>query len=337
MGDGTEKNPYTSKDVIDAIARNGGSAWDLDLSEKIFEQAIDLRDLDLSGIILNKAVLLSAKFDGSILKRARLRDATLHLATFNKYNNKVADLREADFSGALLNDTQFRAANLTSAKFGATQESPGTYLFGTDFRGANLFFTQFKNSSLYRCKLEGTHLFAADIYDSNLEGIDWGSYVIGEENKKKFQTAASIYRQLKMWYNNVGIHDTAAKFYYREKEAERKGASRRRDRTAGWFSWAFFGHGEGWKRILIWIAGCILLFTLIYFFIGKFSPNLGTLTPDTFLNGFYYSAVSFITLGYGSWIQNTTGLVKALGVFEAFIGFFMMTLFLVTFVKKWTR
>jgi uncharacterized protein YjbI with pentapeptide repeats len=322
--------PLTCKDVIDAIARNGGSAWNLDLSESNFEQGVDLRALDLSGIILNKAALLRAKFDGSNLKGAQLRDAILHVATFNKYDEKVTDLREADFSGAILGNAQFRGANLESAKFGTTQESPGPYLFDTDFRGANLFLTQFKNCTFYRSKLEGTRLFAADIYNSDLENADWGSYIIGEENEKNFQSAESIYRQLKTWYTEHGISDIAAKFYYREKEAGRKGASHLNDRVAGWLSWAVFGHGEGWKRILFWIAGFVLLFSLIYFAIG-------TLTPNTFLNSLYYSAVSFIALGYGSWVKEATGWVKGLGVFETFLGFFMMTLLLVTFVRKWTR
>lgn len=330
MGDGTNESPYTREDVIDAIARHGGSAWDLDLSESNFEQGIDLRALDLSGIILNKATLLNAKFDGSKLKGAKLRDAILHDATFNKYNDKVADLRETDFSDALLGNAQFRDANLIGAKFGTPQEPPGAYLIDADFRGANLFFTQFKNCAFYHNKLEGARLFAADIYDSDLGNVDWGSYIIGEENDKHFQTAESIYRQLKIWYTEHGTYDTAAKFYYREKEAEKRGLKHWNDRLALWFLWALFGYGEDWKRILYWIAGVIVGLAVVYYFWGSF-------TSVSFWDTLYYSAVSFTALGYGQWAPQPTGWAKGMGAAEAIIGVLMMALLLVTFVRKWTR
>jgi hypothetical protein len=64
---------------------------------------------------------------------------------------------------------------------------------------------------------------------------------------------------------------------------------------------------------------------------------IGALTPNTFLNSLYYSAVSFTALGYGSWVPEPTGWVKGLGAFEAFLGVFMMALFLITFTRKMTR
>ena len=331
MGDGTERNPFTREDIIDAIARNGGSAWDLDLSESNFEKGVDLRDLDLSGIILNKAALLSAKFDGSKLKGAKFRDAYLQHATFNKYNGKVTLLRDADLSGASLDETDFKNADLQGAKFCTTEESPRTYLFDTDFRSANLFFTRFKECTFYHTKLEGTRLFAADIYDSDLGDADWGNYVIEEENKKSFQTAASIYRHLKVWYTQSGYFGIAAKFYYREKEANRKSLKwySRHRWTLEFLRW-LFAYGEDWKRILVWMAIVISVFAAVYYYWGSFSSS-------SFWDTLYYSATSFSALGYGQWAPQPTGWAKGIGAAEAIIGVAMMALLLVTFVRKWTR
>jgi len=315
MGDGTKKKPYTNKDVLRLIKKNGGPEG-LDLSERWFEFEIDLHGLDLEGINLSESHLNGANLEGANLHNAILIKANLPLTNLKKARLDNALLREANLHRADIEKASFRYVDLSWANLEFVN-------LRADFRGAGLW---------------GANLMDAEFpRDALLEEVEWGDFILGEDQEGWFEEAKATYHRLKMWYTEHGVPDIAAQFYFREKEAERKGASRRRDRMKMWFSWAFFGYGEGWKRILIWIASCISLFTLIYFLIGKFLPSVGTLTPDTLTNSLYYSAVSFITLGYGSWIQNTTGWVKGLGVFEAFIGFFMMTLLLVTFVRKWTR
>jgi uncharacterized protein YjbI with pentapeptide repeats len=341
MGDGTRENPYTREDVLRLIEENGGKAEGLDLSGKVFEERVDLSGLDLEGIILMDAQfpprfeggkLVGAKFDGANLARSELRNANMQYAQFKFLDDKPTLLRGANLRSVLLVSADFRGADLTAALFDGESRPPilAAFLDNTDFRGAHLFLAKFKGCYFYGTKLEGACIRGADIYDAHLEEVNWGNYIIGEENNKEFYFAEHVYRRLKLWYNAAGMYDIAAKFYYREREAGRKGASHLNDRAAGWLSWAVFGHGEGWKRILLWIAGFVLLFALIYFAIG-------TLTPNTFWNSLYYSAVSFIALGYGSWVKEATGWVKGLGVFETFLGFFMMTLLLVTFVRKWAR
>ena len=331
MGDGTKENPYTRKDVERLIEERGGTAIRLDLSNKIFVEAIDLSGLDLQGIILNSVGLFRANFNGSDLDGANMQKAYLGYATFNPLKSEVTHLQGTDLRNTNLHDAEFREADLKGAQF---QGEPGQLLPAsldrTDFRNANLFRANFKGCYLYGTKLEGAYTRGADILEAHLEEADWGNYKSGEENNKDYYPAEHRYRELKVWYKQSGYDDIAAKFYYREREAGRKGAQRRRDHVSGWLAWAFFGHGEGWKRILFWIAGFVLFFALIYFAIG-------TLTPNTFLNSLYYSAVSFTALGYGQWAPQPTGWVKGLGAFEALVGVFMMALLLVTFVRKWTR
>ncbi|GAH63404.1 unnamed protein product, partial [marine sediment metagenome] len=91
------------------------------------------------------------------------------------------------------------------------------------------------------------------------------------------------------------------------------------------------GYGERPWQVFASAAVVVLGLALIYFAIG-------TLTPGTFLNSLYYSAVSFTALGYGSWAPEPTGwVIKAIGALEAFVGVFMMALFLITFTRKMTR
>ncbi len=332
MGDGTKENPYTREDVLRWIEKNGGTAEKLELSNRQFVDEADLSDLELSGIILNNARLFHANFNGSILDRAVMQGANLQYATFNSLKSKAAILYGVDLRSARLQNAEFRGADLSAAHF---EEEPErllpAFLEDTDFRGAMLFLTNFKGCYFYGTKLERTCIRGANIYDAHLEDTDWGSYVIGEEEKGEFYFAEKDYRRLKIWHTNAGMYDIATKFYYREKEAARKGAKRRRDRAAGWLSWAFFGHGEGWKRILFWIAGFMLLFALTYFAIGAIWDW------SAFWNSLYFSAVSFTALGYGEWVQMNNNWIKGIGAFESFIGVFSMALLLVTFVRKWTR
>jgi uncharacterized protein YjbI with pentapeptide repeats len=334
MGDGTQEKPFIREDVMDIISRRGGDTFGLNLSGKHFEGAIDLRNLKLIEIILNEAVLLYARFDGSNLKWAKLREANLQHARFNSSDGDVASLVEADLSGALLQDASFREADLEMAKFGDKKEPDlVTPLFDTDFRGADLHFAEFYRCSFFRTKLEGAYLRYANIHESNLEGVDWGNYKIGEENDGDFYSAESVYRQLKMWYTNAGIYDVAGEFFYREMEVRRKAKSWKKEPASKLWSWimkVLCGYGEKPERVIISAVVFIFGLAAIYYFWGSFNPS-------SFLDTLYYSVTSFTAVGYGSWVPQPTGWAKGMGAAEAVLGVFMMALFLVTFVRKMTR
>jgi len=262
-------------------------------------------------------------------------DTAQPLDLSGKRFQKGIDLRELYLTGIILKEASLIGAHLEGAD-----------LMGADLQGADLDLALLDKADLVWANLEGANLHGAHLegallggakfsLDTTLEYVDWGSYILGDESQDYFPMAADTYRRLKIWHTNAGMYDRASEFYYREMEAKRK------DFKSYLKPWHFnclklelshllFGYGERWERLLFWIPGLILLFALIYFAIG-------TLTPNTFLNSLYYSAVSFIALGYGSWVKEATGWVKGLGVLETFLGFFMMALLLVTFVRKWTR
>jgi len=49
--------PLTRKEVLAMIKRHGGKAEGLDLSRREFAENVNLSQLDLSGILLNEALL----------------------------------------------------------------------------------------------------------------------------------------------------------------------------------------------------------------------------------------------------------------------------------------
>lgn len=340
-----EKKPLTRKDVLRLIEENEGTARGLNLSEQTFVEAIDLSNLDLHGIILKDARFpthfeggqpVGAKFDGSNLNGADLRSIDLSYARFGMLNNEPTHLEAADLRGSLSLNTNFQGADLKGARFGVEEDSnlmPAMF-DNTDFRGADLFRANFKDCYFYGTKLEGAFIRGADISNAHLEEADWGSYVIGEENKKDFYSAEHYYRQLKMWYTKSGYYDTAGEFFFREMTARRKAMKwwpKPWNRAISKLLLSMLcGYGEKPERVIVSALVIIFGLAIAYYLWGSFNTS-------SFWDTLYYSVVSFTAVGYGNWAPQPTGWAKGVGAAEAVLGVFMIALYLITFTRKMTR
>jgi uncharacterized protein YjeT (DUF2065 family) len=232
MGDGTEQNPYTREDVLKAIEENGGTAKGLDLSGKVFEEAIDLRGLNLNEVILKQAHLEYAHLEGAQLVGAHLEGTDLW----------GAQLEEAILPGAYL-----EGANLSLAHV----------------KGADLSFAYLQGADLAGIEFSP---------DTGLEHVDWGSYILAEEKDGRFYTALPIYRRLKIWYTEHGMYDIAGEFFFREMTAKRKALKWWPNPfPRGWskFLSLICGYGERPLRVIGWAASVVLGLAFIYFIIGS--------------------------------------------------------------------
>ncbi|MFC2001458.1 pentapeptide repeat-containing protein [Chloroflexota bacterium] len=367
MGDGTKESPYTREDLETAIKEHGGTANGLDLSKKVFEVGIDLsgkydeEGINLSGANLFEAVLKGAVFDKCHLEGVRLIGANLEGAWLEE-----AHLEGSNLSGAHMGNTHFVSAHLEKSTLN------GAHFEGAEFFNAHLEEADLINTFLDKTRLSGAHLQSVKMLgakftaNTKMNSIDWGDYILGEEKEGEkegkihsLKWAEDIYRELKVWYTNAGYHDTAAKFYYREKEARRKSIQnimhmllKQRERRkllkllrrqeGGWtllWLWIYrllCGYAEKTLRIIGWAAFVIFGSALIYFLIGS------TREWGAFWSSLYFSAVSFTALGYGSWINEiwidiSNDWIREIGAAESFAGVFLMALFLITFVRKMTR
>ena len=304
-----EEKPLTREDVLRLIQENGGKAYGLDLSGKQFEIDIDLHQLDLEGIVLEGARLWRVHLEGAKLKGAQLGGADLRLAHLEK-----TDLIEAHLEEANLYDAHLEGARL----------------WHVHLEGACLQIAHLEGAHLRNAHLEGADLFEVELSsDTRLENVHWGNYILKDETKGYFDVAVHSYRRLKQWYTNAVMPDIAAKFYYREKEANRKSLKwYSRHRIALELLRVLFGYGEDWKRVFYWMALVVLGSAIAYYLGGGFDAPYSL----------YFSVISFTALGYGKWADITPqGWVQALGAFESFTGLFLMALLLVTFFRKWTR
>ncbi|MFC1920997.1 pentapeptide repeat-containing protein [Chloroflexota bacterium] len=231
MGDGTEESPYTREDVLRLIEENGGIAEGLDLAEKFLEDGIDLKDLDLKGIILKNVKCYSISclqgMIGVLLEKDVMRELD---------PNKIMS------SGAHFENSRLAYANLEGAEF-PFSHFEHCDLSRANCRNADLAFTFFIGASLIDANLEGTRLTSAFLEgaslslahlegaslggvkfsdDTKLGNVDWGNYILGEEKRGAFPFVAETYRRLKQWYTNAGMYDIAGEFYFREMTARRK-------------------------------------------------------------------------------------------------------------------
>ena len=340
---------------------SGADADGIDLQGAHLEGAnlsnAQLKKAELLKANLGKAVMFKAQLDGAELEEAHLDWADLSGASLKKTLLMQAHLEGANLSGARLEGAFLEDADLTGARL-VNAHFKGANLQRADLRGANLHRAHLQQSNLNYANLRGpetnlvqadldsARLYGADLFQADIEGINWGSEkILGEEllhkdeedEKKQLELineAASVYRNLKNWHTDQGMYDTAGDFFFREMTARRK-ALKWRVKPAHKL-WSLFvsftcGYGERPLRAIVWAASVIFALSIIYFLIGA------DWQLDAFGNSVAFSAMSFTSMGYGSWLEASHPLVRGIGAFESFIGVFTIALFLITFVRKMTR
>jgi hypothetical protein len=230
------------------------------------------------------------------------------------------------------------------------------HLFMLDLRGASLMKAKLPGANLNCAQLESCNLLGADLSRARLENIDWGRH-LKQENEAwmcyktgkvqqantLFQEAEEVCRNIRKQCEKQGLFEKAGYFFKKEMRfrryqmpcfSVRRFISKIVD--------VFCGYGEEPLRVVLFSLLLIFSCALIYFFLDTTSSS--PLYADTngqmfyvleFLNAIYFSVVTFTTLGYGD--ISPVGVARLVAAVEAFIGSFMMALFVVVFVKKMTR
>jgi len=271
----------------------------------------------------------------------------------------------ADFSSA-----QFKAKSLKF--YPLILENPTTTFNRTEFSGdekAIYVLNPQKNDLSFQevffhgghTKLKGD-LHAASFLDTSLDNVDlneaqWdsrhGRLVCRDEidanrvqTPAHFKKASDVCRSIKKCYENFGSYETAGNFYYGEMECKRKLSPRKK-----WGGLQFMrfstGYGEYPARVIVtslfFIGFCAFFYLLggvdtgarvinreIAFDFRQIGPTI-----MDFLHCFYFSVVSFTTLGYGDY--HPVGWSRVVGASEGFIGAFFISMFVLTIGRKMNR
>jgi hypothetical protein len=259
-----------------------------------------------------------------------------------------------DLSNAYLMEADLSGADLTRANL-----SLG-HLFGINLSGANMFKANLAHANLKEANLENANLFGADLTDVNLERVTWGkdNRILNHQEADaldkqgsadqalaKYLEAEEIYRSIRKRYEAAGTSDIAGHFFYNEMVTKRKQMTPYSfARTWSWFIEVLCGYGEIPYRIIGSSITYILINALIFTTMGlshnnqvhSFDAGQGLIENLKYFGySLYFSIVTFTTLGYGDFAP--VGWARPFAAVEAFVGAFMIALFILSFVKKMTR
>jgi hypothetical protein len=183
-----------------------------------------------------------------------------------------------------------------------------------------------------------------------------------QEERKDFQQAKKIYLLLKNNFHNIGQYDDESWALKKEKDMERKSYFHFKSLHKWlWFCFlnVIYGYGERPFRVIVSAMAIIIIFTFIFMNFGiDANPQIDTLQKSNILkelfmgiryrdllirlkdisfeqvkNCLYFSTVTFTTLGYGDF-RPLEGWSRIFSGTEAFIGAFIIALFVYTFARR---
>jgi len=296
-----------------------------DLSNRTFEAAdlrharlhgcnltgVDFAASDISGADLTSAELFNADFTGAImsrvdLERAFLMEANLSLAYLNGANLTGAHLNGANLTSARLNNARFTGADLSD-----------TRLTDTDLRGANLENCDLSNADLQGADLTGANLkgatlLSADFSGANIAGVQFDETETCRDVRISTAHGNALFKRF--------AQDQAYVEEYKVKNPFR------------YLLWKYSSNCG--RSLLLWVFWCAFIavgFSLVFHFHldGSESFVLNELAKEPGYNPgdwapmFYYSVVTFTTLGFGDIVPKTQEAAWWI-MAEVVMGYFML-------------
>jgi len=157
-----------------------------------------------------------------------------------------------------------------------------------------------------------------------------------QEQNKDFSEAKEIYLLLKNNFHGIGRYNDESWAFKKEKDMERKSHCHLKS-SHKWLWSCFlngiFGYGEQPGKVIVSAILVILLFASLFTIFGISNVGIEFNTSNNFLDCMYFSTITFTTLGYGDF-RPLEGWGRILAGSEAFIGAFMMALFVYTFARR---
>ena len=137
---------------------------------------------DLSGSLLPRAVLISARLHHATLSQTQLQGALLNDAQLPMANLGAIRLRGARMSGAQLQKADLNNAQLQEVDLHLAQlqvaKLEGAQLFGAQLHSANLQGANLHGASLHTANLSGTLLQGADLTMAQMQGAQLSGVVL---------------------------------------------------------------------------------------------------------------------------------------------------------------
>ena len=305
------------KQNLALYVKNGGSLKNANLSHA------DLKDFDLM-----RADISGANLSRSDLTSLNLFDANAENAEFLGANLTGADLTSANLSGSDLTRCSLNSARLWHANL------ENTNLIEADLNRCDMWSVRLYNTRLWRTEFSGAISLSKKSFARRINKYD----TVYRINESGIHSAEDAYRCLKKYFMANGRYDDASWASFKEKTMEK--CLLKKSGNIAYIPHLIMGglsgYGERPHRIILSSFFVITIFAVLFAALNAVTCSASPSYNMSIADYFYYSVVTFTTVGYGDFIPKAAPFFRGLAATEAFIGAFLIGLFIFTLARKYS-
>jgi hypothetical protein len=157
-------------------------------------------------------------------------------------------------------------------------------------------------------------------------------------NERGILSAEESYRALKQYFIDNGLYREASWASFKEKTMEKLWL--KKNKNPAYIPTALMGllsgYGEKPNRVILSSVAILFIYAAIYYYLKAVAILDPAVKNYFFWDYVYYSIVTFTTLGYGDLVPKPNIGYRLLAGSEAFIGAFMIGLFVFTLSRKYS-
>jgi hypothetical protein len=329
-------------DHLEALT-GGAESWNTWRAENrgVQPQLADaaLGEETLAGADLSEADLSGADLFGSDLRDTNLKMASLAGADLSEAKLTGADLYKADLSGAYLTGTDCEGADLAGVKLA------GADLRGANLQGADLTDADLSHARLANAILIGANLTRASVGQANLRHANLAGANVTDLHYRPVGSMRGNYLGIRGLDSSFGnphfVRDANDQDYLDtfERSIERTHSPlRRRLMRLVFGAWGLIDYGRSLTRLAAYAGLVALAFGLVYFLDRALGWELldFSSSADSGLSPFYYSVVTYTTLGFGD-ITPRHWIGEIVVVTEVILGYITLGMLLSILANKVAR
>jgi uncharacterized protein YjiS (DUF1127 family) len=221
-------------------------------------------------------------------------------------------------------------ANLSKSRFWHADMKKADFA-ESDMQGADLLSASLAGSNMYHANLKDIKFLTKE----NFSGRKGGKEYVNEEGPK---TARESYANLKQYFIAAARFNDVSWASYNESRMELRRMWK--DKHISIVPFGLMGLLCGWGerpfRATVAALSIITLYALAYFALQAITPSFPGEYATSPADYLYYSTITFTTVGYGDFVPKANPFYKILAGTEAFVGIFMMGLFVFSLGRRYS-
>ncbi|RDY24487.1 hypothetical protein CHF27_002280 [Romboutsia maritimum] len=287
-------------------------------------------------------------FYGTIFSNCILENVTFNKCKFFDSTYAIAIFKEKTifkncyFKECLMENTIFLDSKIDNTKFVLTN------LRNSILKKVYINEINIMDCDLRAFKIVNSEIEKLEFEDDFLSKLDENTFIdkIRIENNN-YEKVSKVYRNIAYKFENNRLLNMAGEYYFLSKCTEHK-SLKGFNKVKSYIFWILCGYGERPTYALITSIEIVLIFTIMYMFSGLDINGhtinykmiilnelpVNNLIID-FMRAFYFSIVTFTTVGYGDIIPK--GFSVFLSGVEMFLGVTMVGVWTATLSRKITR